>query len=48
MAHDSTHPLAAHEWTPDALASRVFMLALIGAGCVGLAFVLVGLLSQSF
>jgi hypothetical protein len=42
------HPLAASEWNPEALAKRVFILALFGAGMVTLAFVLVGLVGKSF
>lgn len=44
----SGHPLAPNEWTPEALAKRVFVLALIGLVCVGLAFVLVGFAGSSF
>jgi hypothetical protein len=44
----SEHPLASKDWTPDELAKRVFALALVGLACVGLAFVLVGLVGRSF
>jgi len=42
------HPQAPTEWTPDALANRVFVLALVGLACVGLAFILVGLVGRPF
>jgi hypothetical protein len=43
----SQHPLAPSEWNPDALAKRMFVLALLGASLVTIAFVLVGLLGKS-
>ena len=44
----SEYPLAAEDWTPDALAKRVFILTVIALLCVGTAFVWVGLVGPNF